>query len=232
MHSRKSEAIEWQRNISENRESGLSKATFAESPAVPEDKAREEEQFFCWQKTNCKSQEKIATKKRERAGNISIWLQVRKKNPELRLIMKSSSHNTLAEWSFPSDSDSKESAHNAGDNLSRNLWVGKLLWNREWQATPVFSAGEELHGQRSLMSHSPWGRKESDTTEQLQHTHTHTHTHWLNGRPKIKRTLRVGKKSFWQSCHARLTGLLSWVMDCILSSQLKALASKTLHAEM
>ena len=25
--------------------------------------------------------------------------------------------------------------------------------------------------------YSPWGRKESDTTEQLTHTHTHTHTH-------------------------------------------------------
>ena len=46
MHSSKSEAIEWQRNISEDRESGLSTATFAELPAVPEDKAGEEEQFF------------------------------------------------------------------------------------------------------------------------------------------------------------------------------------------
>ena len=25
------------------------------------------------------------------------------------------------------------------------------------------------------MGYSPWGRKESDTTEQLTHTHTHTH---------------------------------------------------------
>lgn len=67
MHYRQSEAMEWQRNISENRESGLSKATFAESPAVPEDKAGGEEQFFCQQKINFKSQEKIATtKKRER----------------------------------------------------------------------------------------------------------------------------------------------------------------------
>lgn len=46
MHYRQSEAMKWQRNISENRESGLSKATFAESPAVPEDKAGGEEQFF------------------------------------------------------------------------------------------------------------------------------------------------------------------------------------------
>ena len=26
------------------------------------------------------------------------------------------------------------------------------------------------------MGYSPWGRKESYTTEQLTHTHTHTHT--------------------------------------------------------
>ena len=27
------------------------------------------------------------------------------------------------------------------------------------------------------MGYSPWGLKESDTTERLTHTHTHTHTH-------------------------------------------------------
>ena len=30
-------------------------------------------------------------------------------------------------------------------------------------------------GQKNLAGYSPWGRKESDTTEQLTHTHTHTH---------------------------------------------------------
>ena len=34
---------------------------------------------------------------------------------------------------------------------------------------PVFLPGE-FHGQRSLADYSPWGRKESDTTEQLTHT--------------------------------------------------------------
>ena len=36
----------------------------------------------------------------------------------------------------------------------------------EWQPTPVFWAAES-HEQRSLMGYSPWGRKESDMTEQL-----------------------------------------------------------------
>ena len=34
------------------------------------------------------------------------------------------------------------------------------------QPTPVFLPGESL-GQRSLEAYSPWGRRESDTTEQL-----------------------------------------------------------------
>jgi len=45
----------------------------------------------------------------------------------------------------------------------------------------------ELHGQRSLAGYSPWGGKESDTTEQLTytvatHTHTHTQANILRGR--------------------------------------------------
>ena len=45
-------------------------------------------------------------------------------------------------------------------------WVGKIPWRREWQPTPVFLPGE-FHGQKSLMGYSPWGCKESDTTEPL-----------------------------------------------------------------
>ena len=47
-----------------------------------------------------------------------------------------------------------------------------LDWNNQyyeidykiWQLTPVFLPGK-LHGWRSLADYSPWGRKESDTTE-------------------------------------------------------------------
>ena len=41
-----------------------------------------------------------------------------------------------------------------------------VSWRRKWQPTPVFLPGES-HGQRSLGGYSPWGRKESNTTEQL-----------------------------------------------------------------
>ena len=39
-------------------------------------------------------------------------------------------------------------------------------WRREWQPTPVLLPGKS-HGLRSLVSHSPWGCKELDMTEQL-----------------------------------------------------------------
>ena len=39
-------------------------------------------------------------------------------------------------------------------------------WRRERQPTPVFLPGE-VHGQRSLVDYSPWGRKESDITERI-----------------------------------------------------------------
>ena len=42
------------------------------------------------------------------------------------------------------------------------------ICTRKWQPTPLFSPGKS-HGHRSLAGYSPWGLKESDTTE---HTHT------------------------------------------------------------
>ena len=40
------------------------------------------------------------------------------------------------------------------------------MWRRQWHPTPVLLPGES-HGWRGLVGCSPWGRKESDTTEQL-----------------------------------------------------------------
>ena len=48
-------------------------------------------------------------------------------------------------------------------------WVGKIPWRRAWQPPPVFLPGEP-HGWRSLVDYSPWGHKESDTTEWLAPT--------------------------------------------------------------
>ena len=45
-------------------------------------------------------------------------------------------------------------------------FFNKIRWRRKWQPTTVFLPGES-HGQRCLAGYSPWGRKESDTTERL-----------------------------------------------------------------
>ena len=44
------------------------------------------------------------------------------------------------------------------------LWYNVRI--RQWHPTPVLLPGKS-HGRRSLVGCSPWGRKESDTTEQL-----------------------------------------------------------------
>ena len=52
----------------------------------------------------------------------------------------------------------------------QEAWVQYLGWEdpleKEGLPTLVFLP-EEVHGQRSLADYSPWGRKESDTTERL-----------------------------------------------------------------
>ena len=64
-------------------------------------------------------------------------------------------------------------------------WVGKIPWRRKWQPTPVSLPGES-HGERSLVAYSPWGRKESDTTE------------WLHSlTPQPKRRLHVTVLCWW-----------------------------------
>ena len=43
-------------------------------------------------------------------------------------------------------------------------WVGKILWRRKWQPTPLLLPGKS-HGQRSMVGYSPRGRKELDMTD-------------------------------------------------------------------
>ena len=61
-------------------------------------------------------------------------------------------------WSFPA---SREALYPCKE----------VQWRRKWQPTPVFLPGES-HGQRNLVSYSPWGRKEPDPTEATEHTRT------------------------------------------------------------
>ena len=77
---------------------------------------------------------------------------------------------------FPGGSDGKASAWNVGDPASIP-GLGRFPWRRKWQPTPVLLP-RKLHGWRSLVGYSPWGRKESDTTERL-----HFHLPYTNVSP-------------------------------------------------
>ena len=61
----------------------------------------------------------------------------------------------------------KEMLKKKGLGLPR--WLGgkeSTCQGRRWQPTPVFLPGK-FHGQRNLAGYSPWGHKDSDTTERL-----------------------------------------------------------------
>ena len=55
-------------------------------------------------------------------------------------------------------------------------------WRRQWHPTPVLLPGKP-HGWRSLVGCSPWGRKESDMTEQLHFHFSLSCTGEGNGNP-------------------------------------------------
>ena len=51
-------------------------------------------------------------------------------------------------------------------------WVGKILWRRKWQPTPVFLT-RESRGQRSLVGYSPWDCTVGPDWSDLARTHTY-----------------------------------------------------------
>ena len=125
---------------------------------------------------------------------------------------------------FPGGSDGKASTCNSGDRVRFLGWEDPL--EKEMAILSTLLPGKS-HGRRSLIGHSPWGRKESDTTEWL-HFHfphiinyiclsmffllgqkpnkTHIWSYHSNHCWKVTSFLRVGAKSklVTQSC-------LSWV---------------------
>ena len=74
----------------------------------------------------------------------------------------------------------------------------KIPWRRKWQSTSVFLPGES-HRPRSLAGYSPWGLKESDTTE------------WLNDNKQLSKQYscrNVGHLEK-QGCCCQATSVLS-----------------------
>ena len=69
---------------------------------------------------------------------------------------------------FPGGAVVKNPPANVGDARSCGFdpYVEKIPWKRKWQPAPVFFPGK-VHGQSSWVGYSPWGCRESDTTELL-----------------------------------------------------------------
>ena len=68
-----------------------------------------------------------------------------------------------------------------------NPWVGKIPWSRKWQPTLVPLPGKS-HEQRSVVSYSPWGRKELDMTERLNTHSDQAPGRLIQGSVKLFRT--------------------------------------------
>ena len=50
--------------------------------------------------------------------------------------------------------------------------LGRFPWRRAWQPAPVFLPGESPGTEEPGGGYSPWGHKESDTTERLSTAHS------------------------------------------------------------
>ena len=87
------------------------------------------------------------------------------------------------------------------------VWVQSLDWEVPLEEGMATHSGipclENPHGQRSLMGYSPWGHKESDTTERLstQHIWIQSISLWLVRKKNHKRYVvtRCPYESIWAS---------------------------------
>ena len=83
-----------------------------------------------------------------------------KSHPQIQII-------TITEGDFPFGASGKDPVCQCRrfKRCGFNPWVRKIPWRRAYQPTPIFLPGES-NGQRSLVSCSPWGHKESDITSE------------------------------------------------------------------
>ena len=147
------------------------------------------------------------------------------------------------DFGFPSSSAVKESACNTGDPRSSLVWnipwkrdrlptpvflgfpagsvakestcnVGDLGWEGPLKKDmATYSCLENPHGQRGLMGCSPWGPKESDTTEQLS-TVINLVAFLIIGRKKLSRMLSFHLACFWTTQGTNV--LPSFKTHCVL----------------
>ena len=87
-------------------------------------------------------------------------------------------------------------------------------WRRKWQPTPVFLPGES-HRQRNLEGYSPWGCKESDTTERV-----HYEVHLVKAMAFPVVMYGCESWSIKKAEHRRIDAFELWVLEKTLESPL------------
>ena len=78
--------------------------------------------------------------------------------------------------------DAKQSLKSRSFTRGGLLRTQEFFWRRQWHPTPILLPGKS-HGWRSLVGCSPWGRKESDTTERLHFDFSLSYIGERNGNP-------------------------------------------------
>ena len=114
----------------------------------------------------------LRLKKLENQGPLCVMALIARHPKELvhwcilftRLNLMKGLQENLQERDLPGGTVVKNlcQGRNARDKF--NSRVGKILWSRKWQPSPVFLPGK-FHAQGSLAGYRPWGCKELDVTE-------------------------------------------------------------------
>ena len=104
----------------------------------------------------------------------------------------------IHKWSFPGGGNARESACQGRryTRCSFGSWVRKIPWRRKWQPTPVLLPAESC-GQTSQIGYSPWGHRESDTTE---HWAAEIHKWMLRNKQKFSEIfIPIFQPSIWKN---------------------------------
>ena len=109
-----------------------------------------------------------------------IWNFVFKKFRKLKVWKNVLSKNISPLWIFPVAQTVKNLP--TMQKTRFDPWVGKILWRRECQSTPVFLP-EESQEQKSLVGYSSWGHKELDTTWVSNTTLHYKNIYWNISEP-------------------------------------------------
>ena len=83
-------------------------------------------------------------------------------------------HSSILAWKIPLTEEpgrlQSKGSWRVGHDWATSVSLFMFMhWRRKWQPTPVLLPGKS-HGRRNLVGYSPWGGKESDTTERLHFT--------------------------------------------------------------